>query len=965
MKIKDLIDEFHANNIPIAAIALQEIWKILVIEDMQIKGFSLYINERKKSQGGGVAFYVLENTNSKVIKSLTFLDEKIFESIGIELTLQGKKHVLLNFYRSPNPPKNIPMPNAYEIFFEHLHSVLSKINETNQPCYVFSDSNINLLKLNHDIHAETFFNTISLNGFMQLIFKATRVQGPSYGLIDHILTNAQPEYFSSGVIISDISDHFLTFVVSNAKIESKKDEFRSYRNFSLRQIARFKEALQQVDWYSVTSQNDVNISYANFWTNFSNLYEQFFPLKKVKKNKNLHPQNKFITQGLLISRTTKNNLHKAAIINPNEATVAYYRTYRNIYNSLVRKSRTLYYSESIHNNQKNPKKVWEVIKETLNKQNSDNHIPEILQNQKNLTDNMDKANAFNTFFTNIGLEIHNTVPPSSKNFADYLPLHPNPPTLEFNEIGPIHVSDIIKSLPNKSSQDLNGISLKLVKSVRTEISTPLAHIFNLSLTNGVFPESLKCSRTVPVYKSGQKNSCDNYRPISLVPTFSKILEKIVAIKLSNHLDINKLLYKHQYGFQRGKQTEHNLLHLINFVGNALNENKYCIGIFLDIKKAFDCVPRNILFQKLKNFGIRDNKLNWFISYLSNRKQICDVNGSLSDTSNVDIGVLQGSTLGPILFLCFINDLPLSNHLLSLLFADDTACLAAGPELNPLIEHVNCELKKLSSWFRANKLVVNVSKTKYVLFHTKQKRYNIDDCHVFYDNNDTDLPHDPLKITELGRISNLNPIMSERSYKYLGILIDENLSFDHHTSYLAGKISRSLYFISKSKNILPKRTLLNLYYALIHPHFLYCATIYSSINAKNFHKLEILQKKALRLINLAKANSHTKTLFIKDKILPLEKLIQFQKASLMHSIYYEYCPSTLHEIFTKNPAQENLNLREYNNFLIPRPRIEQFKKFPQFSLPTIWNSLNEAKLYNNRTTFQIALKNKFFDEINDP
>jgi len=229
-----------------------------------------------------------------------------------------------------------------------------------------------------------------------------------------------------------------------------------------------------------------------------------------------------------------------------------------------------------------------------------------------------------------------------------LPPNPNPPILEFNEIGPIFVSDIIKSLPNKSSQDLNGVSLKLVKSIRTEISTPLAHIFNLSLSNGIFPESLKCSRTVPVYKCGQKNLCDMYRPISLVPTFSKILEKIVATKLTNHLELNKLIYKHQYGFQRGKQTEHNLLHLLNFVGNALNENKFCVGIFLDIKKAFDCVPRNILFKKLSNFGIKDTALNWFVSYLSNRQQKCDVNGSLSDSGDVEIGVLQGSTLGPII-----------------------------------------------------------------------------------------------------------------------------------------------------------------------------------------------------------------------------------------------------------------------------------------------------------------------------
>jgi len=179
-------------------------------------------------------------------------------------------------------------------------------------------------------------------------------------------------------------------------------------------------------------------------------------------------------------------------------------------------------------------------------------------------------------------------------------------------------------MPNKASPDLDGVSLKLLKSVRVEVSTPLSHIFNLSLENGVFPDKLKCTRTVPVFKQGSKSSCDNYRPISLVKTFSKILEKIVAIKLTNHLDINKLLYKHQYGFQRNKQTEHNLINLLSYVSNAINDGNYCMGIFLDIKKAFDCVPRDILFNKLEHLGINGVTLKWFKSYLSNRSQKCDV-----------------------------------------------------------------------------------------------------------------------------------------------------------------------------------------------------------------------------------------------------------------------------------------------------------------------------------------------------
>jgi len=204
-----------------------------------------------------------------------------------------------------------------------------------------------------------------------------------------------------------------------------------------------------------------------------------------------------------------------------------------------------------------------------------------------------------------------------------------------------------------------------------------------------------------------------------------------------------------------------------------------MGIFLDIKKAFDCVSHNILFQKL---------------YLSKRRQICDVNGKLSEVCNIDIGVLQGSTLGPILFLCFINDLPSSNLFYSLLFADDTACLIGHGDLPTLYRLANTELQKIATWFKANKLAVNVKKTKYILFHLKQRKIDTSDLHLIYNDNDIDDDQDQNKITEISRISVKNPDTADKTYKYLGILIDENLSFDFHFEYLSKKLSRALYFL---------------------------------------------------------------------------------------------------------------------------------------------------------------------------
>ena len=213
----------------------------------------------------------------------------------------------------------------------------------------------------------------------------------------------------------------------------------------------------------------------------------------------------------------------------------------------------------------------------------------------------------------------------------------------------------------------------------------------MSLSTGIFPSKLKTSRSVPIFKTGRADLCDNYRPISLLSTLSKILEKIVSIQLVNHLELNKLIYKHQYGFQRNKSTEHHLIHLSNFVSNAINENKYCIGVFLDLKKAIDVCSHSILIKKFKKLGISGTPLKWFKSYLSNRKQCVEVNGKTSNEKDISISVLQGSILGPILFLCYINDLPGSTLLYTLLFADDTACLASGNNLPELINFINTEL----------------------------------------------------------------------------------------------------------------------------------------------------------------------------------------------------------------------------------------------------------------------------------
>jgi hypothetical protein len=296
-----------------------------------------------------------------------------------------------------------------------------------------------------------------------------------------------------------------------------------------------------------------------------------------------------------------------------------------------------------------------------------------------------------------------------------MPDNPNVTSLNFDLIGPYQLCDIVKTFESKKSCDLDGISTKLLKHAISEICHPLAHIFNLS----TFPTMLKSSRTVPIFKAGSPLLCDNYRPISLLSTLSKLLEKIVCRQLVAHLEDtdNNLIYEHQYGFQHNKSTQHNLIQLTNFINSALNDKKYAIGIFLDLKKAFDVCSHSILLRKLHNLGIGTQHFNGSQAYLRGRHRKVDMNGNLSSSRSPDISVLQGSILGPILFLCYINDLQANSSLFTSMFADDTACANSDADLTTLKTRANAELKMIALWFRANKMAVNINKQSTLSFIT--------------------------------------------------------------------------------------------------------------------------------------------------------------------------------------------------------------------------------------------------------
>ena len=342
--------------------------------------------------------------------------------------------------------------------------------------------------------------------------------------------------------------------------------------------------------------------------------------------------------------------------------------------------------------------------------------------------------------------------------------------MSFSPLSPDELENAFKSLQSNKSPGINEIDVNVLKEVFDIIKPILRHIFNWSILEGKFPDQLKIAKVTPVFKTGDKTDPGNYRPISVLSCISKILEKIMYNRLYDYLTKNDILFKKQFGFQKNHSTEHALLELVSEISESFENNKCTLGIFIDLSKAFDTVNHDILISKLRRYGITGTNLDWFENYLTNRKQCVTYDGLLTKTKRIVCGVPQGSILGPLLFLIYVNDLCKTSKLFDfILFADDTNLFYSHKNLKALFETVNNELNLVNDWFIANKLSLNAKKTKYILFC---KRSKLDDL--------------PLKLPALWINNKEIKRVSETSF--LGVIIHESLSWHNHKNYNCPKHS---------------------------------------------------------------------------------------------------------------------------------------------------------------------------------
>ena len=392
---------------------------------------------------------------------------------------------------------------------------------------------------------------------------------------------------------------------------------------------------------------------------------------------------------------------------------------------------------------------------------------------------------------------------------------------------------------------------------------PLTHICNLSISQGIFPEQLKIANVIPLYKSDDSMSFNNYRPVSVLCVLSKIFEKIMYNRVAAFLEIFKILHDNQYGFRKKSSTHVALLTFIDKVIEAIEKGEYAIGVFLDFSKAFDTVDHQILLNKLDQYGIRGCALSWFKSYLSRRLQYVTYNGSQSSQQMIKCGVPQGSILGPLLFLIYINDLCIvCKRTEPVLFADDTNLFSSGSNAISLQDGVNNDLAIIAEWLKVNKLSLNIKKTHFMCFSAKNKSR----------------PGISLQIDR-------EAIAEVNKSKFLGVVVDNKLSWKDHISFVCRKVARDIGVIIKARKVLHNESLKCLYYSFMYPYMIYCNQVWGSACKTNIEPLQVLQKRAVRIILGVHPRSPSEPLFTTLKFLNCTNIFKYLIGRLMYRIYH--------------------------------------------------------------------------------
>lgn len=870
-----------------------EAWLEKAYLNYNIEGYTAHTNNSKKNQSDGTIIYIKKN-----IKAEPQLEETGPTNIlSVTITLSDNKKIKVSaVYKNHSIDNNL--------FFQGLSHFLKK-NKSFKNHIVAGDFNINLLVNNHD--SESLLQTFLEYNFLPNFLTFTRTDNKGSGsCIDNIFVKTKNFQTHAFKIIHKITDHYplALLIETDHSVSQEKTNFK-YHHFDSK---IFQDITQRLCW-DLTEQQTVDEKIETI----TNKLNYAIKTAEVEKTFNSSiPRNKWITPALIRATEKKNFLYNEWKKDVHDLDKKEkFTKYSNKLKNIIKKVKNEHEKSKVKNIKNDCRKIWQYINDKLGKSSKHNTIKNIKIKNSTISNSQEIANNFNQYFINVSSINTNQENPNStdlsqdntckdpKKVDESLFLHPT------NEL---EILSIIKSLKNKIG-GIDHIHAKHIKLIAPVLLHPLTTTFNQVLTTGIWPTPLKKSEVFPVYKSGKKDLMQNYRPISLISNFAKILEKLVHTRLYKFLTDKQVLSKNQYAYMKNKNTTQAISNLTNYIYTQLDQSKPVLASFIDVRKAFDSVDHKCLLNKLEVYGIRGVPLQLITNYLTNRTQCTKIENSISNFEVIKTGVPQGTTLGPLLFITYINDL--FNNIPSqniTCYADDTAIYCSGDTWKQAEQKMNEYLSTTSLWFKKNNLTVNTDKTVYMYYVN------------YYDR----APRD------LNIVLNNVSITQVSSTKYLGVLLDRRLTWTVHTEFLYKKLKYFLYVINKLRDIVPLNIALIIYYGLFESTITYAIPTWGSANSTILAPLVNLQK---RIINGLKKYSENN----KKRNLNFQKRLNYLPDKI--NDIYKFKVLLLHHQDLRNNFLNSGKSTRNKGINLPKVKLEAGKKTTLFNATKIYNQLD--------------------------
>ena len=665
----------------------------------------------------------------------------------------------------------------------------------------------------------------------------------------------------------------------------------------------------KINWVELLDSSKAEIGMKKFHSTLVDVIDEVCPEKVVRVSTNRNIKEAWMTAGLLKCSNKQLKLYKEFITKKDVQSESKYKTYRDILKRTKRNCRREFYLKKCTEYRNNSKKMWQLINSVIGKSSDKRCIINELQiNNIKLKDPKNIVNGLADHFAGVGHRFASQIKTSEKSITEYnQKIKRNAKSIMLSPTNEYEIAKILDNLVAKQSSGWDGISNKLIKELKTCLVTPLTIVFNRSITEGVFPSIMKTAIVTPLYKSGAKSLNTNYRPISLLMTISKILEKLMHNRTYNFLVQTNQIYQSQYGFRKKHSCEHAIQELLGTILKGFEKNEYTCAIFLDLSKAFDSLEHHVLLEKLDLYGIRGTALDWFKSYLSDRSlRVKCIAGNeeketISEEYKVTYGVPQGSILGPLLFLVFCNDLPLNlDACKGILFADDTTIYKRHTNLNYLLWNMAEELRCLMDWFAANKLTLNLKKSVCMLFHVKDHKKDVS-----------------IKLDNI-----ILPFVE--TTKFLGVWIDSKLTWTYHVNKLLIKLKQNMNLLKTGKNFMNVQCKKLVYYGHLQSHIAYCLSVWgNNVTAGTLTKLNKTQSKCVSLISRHKSMSNLGILSV-TKLIELENM-KFGYKLLSKELPVEILNCTINDHNGKTLAkQHGYNTRNKNIPNIPLVKNNKYR-----------------------------------------